>query len=108
MSDNADEGKALPVLDGRAWTGRGKYYGTTFVVELFESRKHPGYYHSATYCIDDDFCHESEKPMRADVLQEYLDTIVQRHGLVIADMEWTEAPNPGELPLLGERFLAGE
>jgi hypothetical protein len=97
----------FPALDGRAWVGRGHYYGTGFLVELFESQKHPGYYHYAAYCLDDSFCDESKRPVKADFLQENLDLILKDHGLVVADMVWRDVPAK-ELTLLGERASAGE
>jgi hypothetical protein len=96
-----------PVLDGRAWLGRGKYYATSFLVELFESQKHSGYYHYATYCADDSFCDESKKPMKSDFLQDNLDLILKDHGLIVGDMKWCEI-SAKELPLLGVRARAGE
>jgi hypothetical protein len=96
-----------PLLDGRAWLGTGRYYRTVFLVELFESQKHPGYYHYATYCTDDTFCDESKQPMQAAFLQGHLDLILKDHGLVGTDLEWLEI-QAVELPLLGERARSGE
>jgi hypothetical protein len=96
-----------PFLDGRAWLGKGNYYGTSFLVELFESKKHPGFYHYATYCADDTFCDESKRPMQASFLQGHLDLILKDHGLVSADLEWREV-SAAELPLLGERAQTGD
>ena len=97
----------IPTLDGRAWLGTGSYYATSFLVELFESQKHSGFYHYATYCADDTFCDESKRPMNASFLQGHLDLILKDHGLVSTDLEWREIP-ASELPLLGERVAAGE
>ena len=58
-----------PTLDSKAWLGTGRYYATSFLVELFESKKHPGFYHYATYCADDTFCEETKLPMKAGFLQ---------------------------------------
>src|SRR5262245_31109106 len=96
-----------PLLDGRAWLGAGSYYGTSFLVELFESQKHRGFYHYATYCADDSFCDESKRPLRADFLQGHLNAILKDHGLVGTDLEWREV-QAVELPLLGERARSGE
>jgi hypothetical protein len=96
-----------PVLDGRAWVGIGTYYGTAFIVELCESRKHPGYYHYATYCLDDSFQQESKKPFKADVLQTHIDLILKEHGLTTKDLDWSEE-SADELALLGVRARAGE
>ncbi len=101
-----------PPLDGRAWLGRAEAFGTTFIVELFESRKHPGFYHYAMYCTDDTFCDESRKPVRSKedagvtfwtVLKASLS---KEHGLIVDDLEWEDA-TAEELPLSGERVRAG-
>jgi hypothetical protein len=103
-----------PVLDGRAWLGRAQAYGTTFIVELFESRRHPGYYHHAMYCTDDTFYDESRdnKPMRAQEEDGvsfwtlFRAGLSKEHGLVLDDLEWVEVPAE-ELPLSGQRVKAG-
>jgi hypothetical protein len=87
-----------PILDGRSWVGTGSYFDTVFVVELFESRKHPGYYHYATFCAADDFSDESKKPMKADFVQQHLNLIMRPHGLVVGDLDWKQAPT-AKLPL---------
>lgn len=96
-----------PVLDGRAWLGKAGFYATWFLVELFESRKHPGYYHYATYCKDDSFCDESKQPMKSDFLQSHLDLLLKGHNLLVGELNWCEVVAT-ELPLLGERASAGE
>ena len=103
-----------PPLDGRAWLGRAQAYGTTFTVELFESRQHPGYYHYAMYCADDSFCDESKdgKPMRAkeeggvSFWTLFKVALSKEHGLVLDNLDWVEVPAE-ELPLSGERVKAG-
>ena len=101
-----------PPLDGRAWLGRSQAYGTTFMVELFESRQHPGYYHYAMYCADDTFCDESKRPMRAkeeagvSFWTLFKSGLSREHGLILDDLEWMEA-QPDELPLSGPRVKAG-
>ena len=50
---------------------------------------------------------ETSRPMKASVLQGRLDVIVMHHELDIADVEWREVP-AAELPLSGERVLAGK
>jgi transcriptional regulator with XRE-family HTH domain len=106
-------GTTKPVLDGRAWIGTGKAYGTTFLVELFESRQNPGYYHYAMYCADDSFCDESKKPVLAkeeDGLSFWTlfkVALSQDHGLTVDDLQWREVP-PEDLPLSGARVKRGE
>lgn len=101
-----------PPLDGRAWLGQAEAYGTTFIVELFESRKHPGYYHYAYYCTDDSFCDESRNPISAkeqpgiNFWMIFKAGLSDRLGLVIDDLEWLDVPAE-ELPLSGERVKAG-
>jgi hypothetical protein len=108
MALNEQEGRDVtPILDGRAWVGTGTYYGTEFLVELFESQKHPGYYHYATHCADDRFCGESSKPIKADFLEGSLDLILKEHNLVSAELDWQEVA-PADLPLLGERVRDGD
>jgi hypothetical protein len=100
-----------PELDGRAWLGKAAAYGTTFVVELFESRKNPGYYHFAMYCMDDSFCDESKRPMRAkeengvSFWTLFEAGLSKEHGLVIDNLEWMEVAAE-QLPLSGERVKA--
>jgi putative zinc finger/helix-turn-helix YgiT family protein len=101
-----------PELDGRAWLGKAEAYGTTFFVELFESRQHPGYYHFAMYCADDSFCDQSRRPMRAkeedgvSFWTSFKDGLSKEHGLILDDLDWTEV-KAEELPLSGERVKAG-
>jgi len=108
--------KKKPVLDGRAWLGKAEAYGTTVIVELFESRQHPGYYHFAMYCANDSFCDESKKPLKAKdhngdsslFTQGLSHVLSKEHGLVLDDLmiEWAEV-KPEDLPLSGERVKAG-
>jgi hypothetical protein len=101
-----------PRLDGRAWLGRANAFATTFLVELFESRQHPGYYHFAMYCTDDSFCDESKRPMRAkeedgvSFWTLFKAGLSKEHGLVVDDLDWIEV-KPEELPLSRERVKAG-
>ena len=102
-----------PVLDGRAWLGKADAYGTTFILELFESRQHPGYYHYAMHCTNDSFCIESKRPVRAaetdgigfwTVVKSHLS---MEHGLILDDLVWLEV-KPEELPLSAEKARAGK
>jgi hypothetical protein len=101
-----------PPLDGRAWFGHAQAFGTSFMVELFESRQYPGYYHYAMYCTDDTFCDESKRPLRAkeeagvSFWTLFKAGLSKEHGLVLDDLEWVEVPAE-ELPLSGERVRAG-
>ena len=96
-----------PSLDGRAWAGSGRYYATSFLLELFASRAHPGCYHYATCCADDGFCEESVRPVLAAFAEASLDVILGRHGLVSTDLEWRAVPAE-ELMLSGDRVRAGD
>jgi hypothetical protein len=97
----------LPVLDGRAWVGVGVYYGVEFLVELCESKEHPGYYLFATHCAGDKFLDESQRPMKAEFVQSNLDLVLKQHNLLATELSWREVP-PTDLILLAERVAAGE
>jgi YgiT-type zinc finger domain-containing protein len=108
-----DEKRKKPELDGRAWLGKAEAYGTTFTVELFESRQHPGYYHYAMYCVDDSFCDESKKPVIgkdqngvSPVWDFFTHSLLKMHGPVLDEIEWMEV-KPEDLPLSGDRVKAG-
>ena len=55
-----------PRLDGRAWLGTARAYDNTFVVELFESKRHPGHYHYVTACAADGCCYETRQAGTGD------------------------------------------
>ena len=74
---------------------------------MFESREYPGHYHYAAYRVGDEYSEETRRPMKASVLQGRLDLILINHSLDIADLKWREVP-AAELPLSGERVLAGK
>lgn len=99
-----------PRLDGSSWLGQAEAYGTTFIVELFTSRLHPGYYHYAMYCTDDSFCDESKLPMNATEEATFwtaLDlSLSASHGLTVDDLSWAEVPAE-QLPLSGDRVKTG-
>lgn len=99
-----------PRLDGSSWLGQADAYGTTFIVELFASRQHPGYYHYAMYCTDDTFCEESNRPTNATDEASFWTwfelSISTSHGLAIDDLRWVEV-SPEQLPLSGERVKNG-
>ena len=103
-----------PRLDGRAWLGTARAYDNTFVVELFESKRHPGHYHYVTACAADGCCYETkdDKPVRAteegrwSFWRRFRRSLSRRHGLVLADFEWVEVP-ADQLPVSGERVRAG-
>lgn len=106
--------KNTPELDGRAWFGKAEAYGTTFIVELFESRKHPGYYHYAIHCVREGFYDESAKPISAreqagvniwTFIRASL-TGLDEYGPILDLLEWEET-KPEELPLSGEKVKAG-
>lgn len=101
-----------PELDGRAWLGKAEFYGTTFVVELFESRQHPGYYHYTTYCADDSFLDESKRPIRAKEEEGmgfwtlFAAVLSKEHNLLLNELHWVQV-TAEELPFSGGRVKAG-
>lgn len=98
----------MPQLDGRAWLGVAEAYGTRYAFELFESKRHPGYYHYTMFCQADSHCEDSKKPVRADGVEMILKASVSKyHGLTLDDILWHEV-KPEELPLSSERVAAGE
>jgi YgiT-type zinc finger domain-containing protein len=101
-----------PQLDGRAWLGKADFYGTTFFVELFESRRDPGYYHYTMYCADDSFLDESKRPIRAkdevgiSFWTLFAAVLSKEHNLLLNELHWVEV-TAEDLPLSGERVKAG-
>lgn len=90
---------AVPVCDGRAWRGIAEAYGTTFVVELFPSTKHSGYYHYVEHCLTDDFLNETQKPVRADGVKAHMTLSLALHNLQLDEFHWQEvSTNDLKLP----------
>lgn len=80
----------LPDLNNKAWRGIADAYGTDFVFELTPSAQHPGYYHLASFCLNDAFLDETARPIREDGLVDFVKFALKRHGLALDDITWTE------------------
>jgi len=98
----------FPSLDGRAWLGVATAYGTQFVIEVFESKRHPGYYYFLVACLADSFCDEMQRPVKAYAVEEFLRAALTRqHGVTLDDFQWEEK-QPNELIFSLSRIGSGD
>jgi hypothetical protein len=79
-----------PICDGRAWRGIAEAYGTIFVVELFPSQKHAGYYHYSYHCMNDEYSKETNTPIRADAIKANLTLFLMLENLHLEEFVWEE------------------
>ena len=81
--------KTLPETNGQTYRGITEAYGTSFVIEFGESKKHPGYYHYSICCLGDKFYDESIKPILASALLPLLQRLLNKdHGLTLNELNW--------------------
>ena len=78
------------IFEGRSLRGVSNAYGSAFIVETFESKEHPGFYHASVVCLDDSFIDETKKPIRIDGFEPMLENLLKPHNLKISEFEWKE------------------
>lgn len=111
MNYNMPPNTAVPILNGRAFRGMALAYGTLFVIELFGSSSHPGYYHYMVACIDDAEYEFSHRPMKVGIpeLWQSINYVLQSaHGIGLQDVKWREVSRGELLPMSQRRLDAGE
>lgn len=95
--------KIEPVFDGRLWRGMSPAYGMHFVIELFPSVEHPGYYHISVAGVTETPPNadvtDTKRPIRADGVPMMLKIALKREGLCMADVTWQELPDNAALML---------